>query len=450
MLSIRFGLSQGRHLGKAFFILLFAAVLLSSCQAATAPPGAVHVIEAKGQIGPVMHRYIDRVMDRAEASRAVAAVILLDTPGGLSSSMDEIVKRIIGANVPVVVYVWPPGGRAASAGTFIAMAAHIAAMAPGTSIGAASPVPIGGEEVDETLRDKATNDAAARIRDIAIMRGRNPDWAEQAVRQAAAAGAQEALELKVIEYVSPDLITLLRQIEGYQITLADGRTVILHTLGAPIVEARMSLPERILDVIGDPNIALLLLSLGSLALLYELISPGAIFPGVFGLIAIIVGFYALSVIPFTWTGLALILVGLALLVLEVFVTSHGILALGGITSLVLGALFLTPANPGFAGPSIEVNRWLAYGLGGGLGLFFLTVMVNVIRARRQPAVVGAETLIGQKGVARSPLDPKGFVMVGGEYWQAEVEEGEVHPGDEVIVTGRQGLILKVRKKEGGI
>ncbi len=397
-----------------------------------------------------MHRYIDRVMDRAEASRAVAAVILLDTPGGLSSSMDEIVKRIIGANVPVVVYVWPPGGRAASAGTFIAMAAHIAAMAPGTSIGAASPVPIGGEEVDETLRDKATNDAAARIRDIAIMRGRNPDWAEQAVRQAAAAGAQEALELKVIEYVSPDLITLLRQIEGYQITLADGRTVILHTLGAPIVEARMSLPERILDVIGDPNIALLLLSLGSLALLYELISPGAIFPGVFGLIAIIVGFYALSVIPFTWTGLALILVGLALLVLEVFVTSHGILALGGITSLVLGALFLTPANPGFAGPSIEVNRWLAYGLGGGLGLFFLTVMVNVIRARRQPAVVGAETLIGQKGVARSPLDPKGFVMVGGEYWQAEVEEGEVHPGDEVIVTGRQGLILKVRKKEGGI
>ncbi len=432
--------------------LVALALVLAACAGPAAPRGAVHVLKAQGQVGPVMARYIDRGIDHAESSQAAAVVIMLDTPGGLSSSMDEIVKRIFGAEVPVVAYVWPPGGRAASAGTFIVMASHVAAMAPGTSIGAASPVAIGGEELDETLKDKATNDAAARIRDIALVRGRNADWAEAAVRQAASAGAQEALTLGVVEYVAPDLPSLLQQIDGREVMVQDGRRVVLSTASAPVVTNAMSPIERFLDLIGDPNIALLLLSLGSIALLYELISPGAIFPGVFGLIAIILGFFALSVIPFSWTGLALILVAIGLFVLEVFVTSHGILGVGGVVALILGALFLTPGNPRFAGPGLEVNRWLAYGLAIGLGLFFTVIAVNVLRARLQPVRVGPDTIVGQRGVARSHLNPTGFVVVGGEYWQAEVEDGEVRPGETVVVVARQGLRLRVRKarpEEGG-
>jgi membrane-bound serine protease (ClpP class) len=445
---MRWALAYRRPRGVYLWPILLA-LLLAACAGPDAPPGAVHVLQAQGQVGPVMARYIGRGLGHAEAKRAGAAVILLDTPGGLSSSMDDIVKRIMGAKVPVVVYVWPPGGRAASAGTFIVMASHVAAMAPGTSIGAATPVAIGGEDLGETLQDKATNDAAARIRDIARLRGRNADWAEAAVRQAASAGAQDALQLGVVEHVAPDLATLLKEVDGKRVTLQDGRVVELRTASAPITFNRISPVERFLDLIGDPNISLLLLSLGALALLYEIVNPGAIFPGVFGLIAIILGFFALSVIPFSWAGLALVLVGIALLVLEVFVTSHGILGVGGVVALILGAMFLTPGNPRFAGPSLEVNRWLAYGLAAGMGLFFATIVVNVVRARRRPALMGPDTIIGEKGVARSPLNPRGFVMIKGEYWQAETEEGEVQPGEEVIVVGREGLRLKVRKRQGG-
>lgn len=434
-------------------LVALLSLLASACgQGPDAPPGSVHVLRATGTVGPIMSRYIDRGLDHAEATRATAVVIELDTPGGLSSSMDEIVKRILAARVPVIVYVWPPGGRAASAGTFITMAAHVAAMAPGTSIGAATPVQIGGGETDETLRDKATNDAAARIRDIAVARGRNADWAEAAVRQAASAGAEEALRLNVIEYVAPSLTSLLQQVNGRQVSLADGSTVTLRTLEAQVVRNGLSPAERFLNVIGDPNIALLLISLGTLALLFELVNPGAIFPGVFGLIALIFGFFSLSVIPFNWAGLALVVAALALFVLEVFVTSHGILAAGGITSLVLGALLLTTGNPDFAGPGLEVNRWLISGLAAGLGVFFTFVAINVVRARRLPVTIGPESIVGRRAVVRSPLNPRGFVLLNGEYWQAESEEGEIQPGEVVVVTQRQGLHLKVRRAstpEGG-
>ncbi len=436
-------------------LLLFCLGLLalaSACAAPEAQPGAVHVLTADGNVGPVMARYIDRGIDHAENERAAAVVIELDTPGGLSTSMDDIVKRILAARVPVAVYVWPPGGRAASAGTFIVLASHVAAMAPGTSIGAATPVAVTGD-TDETLQDKATNDAAARIRDIAILRGRNPDWAEAAVRQAASASSEEALRIGVVDLVAPTLQDLLRQLDGRQVTLQDGRSVTLATASAPVVRNGIGLAERALDLLADPNIALLLLSLGTLALAYEIFNPGAIFPAVFGIIAIILAFFALTVIPFNWAGLALVLVGLALLVLEGFVTSHGVLGVGGAISLVLGALFLTGGNPRFAGPDIEVNRWLVIGLAGGLGVFFVFVATNVVRARRQPALMGPETMVGRRAVARSPLSPFGLVFIDGEYWQAEAEDGEVQPGEVVVVTARQGLRLKVRKaplqQEGG-
>ncbi|HXG42326.1 MAG TPA: nodulation protein NfeD [Dehalococcoidia bacterium] len=439
-------------LRPAALLSLLLLALAPACAGPAAEPGAVHVLTAHGNVGPVMARYIDRGIDHAEDEEASAVVVQLDTPGGLLTSMDDIVKRILAARVPVIVYVWPPGGRAASAGTFIVMASHVAAMAPGTSIGAATPVSIGGEP-DETLRDKATNDAAARIRDIALLRGRNADWAEAAVREAASASSEEALRIGVVDLVAASLGELLLQVDGRQVTLQDGRTVTLQTASAPVVHNGISLAERALDVLADPNIALLLLSLGTLALAYEIFNPGAIFPGVFGIIAIILGFFALTVIPFNWAGLALVLVGLALLVLEGFITSHGVLGIGGVVSLVLGALFLTGGNPRFAGPDIEVNRWLVYGLAAALGLFFAFVATNVVRARRQPALMGPETMVGRRAVARSPLTPSGFVLLDGEYWQAEAEDGEVQPGEAVVVTAREGLRLKVRKapttQEGG-
>jgi|DewCreStandDraft_5_1066085.scaffolds.fasta_scaffold00393_59 membrane-bound serine protease (ClpP class) len=446
---------MNRRWARSLRLVSLLALLLgmaSACAGPEAEPGAVHVLTAQGNVGPVMARYIDRGIDHAEDEGAAAVVIQLDTPGGLLTSMDDIVKRVLAARVPVVVYVWPPGGRAASAGTFIVMAAHVAAMAPGTSIGAAAPVSLGSES-DETLRDKATNDAAARIRDIALLRGRNADWAEAAVREAASASSDEALRIGVVDMVAPSLSDLLRRLDGRQVTLQDGSTVTLRTASAPVVSNGISLAERALDLLADPNIALLLLSLGTLALAYEIFNPGAIFPGVFGIIAIILGFFALTVIPFNWAGLALVLVGLALLVLEGFITSHGVLGIGGAISLVLGALFLTGGNPRFAGPDIEVNRWLVIGLASALGLFFAFVATNVVRARRQPALMGPETMVGRRAVARSPLNPSGFVLVDGEYWQAEAEDGDVQPGETVVVTAREGLRLRVRRastaQEGG-
>ncbi|HXG36757.1 MAG TPA: nodulation protein NfeD, partial [Dehalococcoidia bacterium] len=299
--------SSGHVLRRLFLILLvlLPTIALACGTGPAAGPGDVHILTADSNVGPIMFRYIDRGIDHAEDNQAAAVVIRLDTPGGLSSSMDDIVKRIFSADVPVIVYVWPPGGRAASAGTFITLASHLAAMAPGTSIGAATPVDISGGDIDDRLASKATNDAAARVRDIAQARGRNPDWAEDAVRRAVSAGAREAQELGVIELVAPSLESLLQQADGRQVTLPN-RTVSLRTADARLVFNDRNWVEDFLDIIGDPNIALLLISLGTIALFFELANPGSIFPGVFGAIAIIFGFFSLTVIPFSWAGVALI------------------------------------------------------------------------------------------------------------------------------------------------
>ena len=434
-------------------LLFFAAgalVALASFACGSGPdatPGDVHILTVDGNVGPIMSRYIDRGIDHAEDSDAGLVLIRLDTPGGLLSSMDDIVKRIFAAEVPVAVYVWPQGGRAASAGTFITMAAHVAAMAPGTSIGAATPVDISGEDIEDTLASKATNDAAARIRDIALARGRNADWAESAVREAASVGATQARDIGVVEFVEPDLDSLLRSVNGREVKLDDGRRVTLQTAGAPVVFNGRSWIEKFLDIIGDPNIALLLISLGTIALFLEVVNPGAIFPGVFGIIALIFGFFALTVIPFSWAGVALIVVAIILFALEVFITSHGVLAGGGIVALVLGSLLFTSDNPSFAGPDVEVDRRLIIVLASVLSVFMLSVVYNVVRARRQALSMGVETLVGRNAVARSLLDPNGFVFVNGEYWSAETENGPVQPGERVVVSEVKGLRLKVKKDE---
>jgi membrane-bound serine protease (ClpP class) len=423
-------------------ILLGLLVLAAAACGPGGEPGAVHILTTDGDVNPVMERYIDRGIDNAEKHQATAVVIRIDTPGGLSTSMEGIVKRILAADVPVIVYVWPPGGRAASAGTFITLAAHVAAMAPSTRIGAAHPVGAGGEDITGTLGDKVTNDAVALIRSIAHQRGRNEDWAEQAVRQSVSITQDQAVQMNVVDLVADDLPSLLAAVDGRTVQLPQ-RESVLATKNAPLVYNDMNAFENFLDLISDPNITFLLLGLGSLALLYEFMAPGHIFPGVFGAIALIIAFFSLSVLPFNWAGLALILVAFILFGLELFITSHGILGIGGVVALILGGIVLTSGNP----PDFQVSKWLIYGLAAGIGAFFLFVVTSIIRVRRMPAVV-TTTLVGRQAVARSPLDPTGMVFLEGEYWSATVEEGRVEPGERVVVTGMQGLRLTVSKQKG--
>jgi membrane-bound serine protease (ClpP class) len=431
----------------AAIFLLLGVVGFACAGGPGAAEGAVHVLTADGAVGPVMERYLDRGIDAAEDEDATAVVIRLDTPGGLITSMNGIVKRILSSEVPVIVYVSPQGGRAASAGTFITMASHVAAMAPATRIGAATPVGSGGEEIQGPLGEKVTNDAAAQIRALAELRGRNAEWAESAVRDAASVNASEALDLNVVDLVANDLDELLSEVDGREVTLDSGRSVTIQSAQAPVVFNDMTIIERFLDLIADPNIALLLISLGTLAIFIEIIHFGTIFPGVFGAISLILGFFALSVIPFNWAGVALIVLALILFGLEIFVPSGGILGVGGIVSLILGGLLLTSGNP----PEFQVSRWLVIGLATGMGVMVLFVLVNILRIRRMPARVGMETAVGRTAVARSALDPAGFVFIDGEYWRAEAEEGPIQPGERVVVTEVHGLKLKVRKEqtEGG-
>lgn len=407
-----------------------------------AAAGAVHVLTADGVVGPVMERYLDRGIDAAEDEDATAVVIRLDTPGGLITSMNDIVKRILSAEVPVIVYVSPQGGQAASAGTFITMAAHVAAMAPATRLGAATPVGSGGEEIQGPLGKKVTNDAAAQIKALAELRGRNEEWAESAVRDAVSANASEALELNVVDLVAQDLDELLEAVDGREITLDSGRGVTLKTADAEVAFNDMNFIERFLDVIADPNISLLLLSLGSLAIFIEIVHPGVIFPGVFGVIALILGFFSLSVLPFNWAGVALIIFAFVLFGLEIFVPSHGILGVGGIVALILGGLLLTSGNP----PEFQVSKWLLISLAGAMGAVVLFVLVNIMRIRMMPAQLGMETVVGRAAVARSDLNPEGFVFFDGERWTAESEEGPISEGERVVITEVRGLRLKVKKE----
>lgn len=412
-----------------------------------APPQAVHVLTADGVVGPVMERYLDRGIDGAEDEDAEAVVIQLDTPGGLITSMNDIVKRILSSKVPVVVYVSPQGGQAASAGTFITMAAHVAAMAPATRIGAATPVGSGGEEIQGPLGDKVTNDAAEQIKGLAELRERNEEWAESAVRDAVSANASEALELDVVDLIANDLDQLLDSVDGRQVTLYPDRDVTLQTANAEVVFNDMNFIERFLDIIADPNIALLLLSLGTLAIFIEIVNPGVIFPGVFGVIALILGFFALSVLPFNWAGVALILFAFVLFGLEIFVPSGGILGVGGVVALILGGLLLTSGNP----PEFQVSRWLLIGLAAAMGAMVLFVLVNIVRIRTMPAQTGVESIVGREAVTRSALDPDGFVFFDGERWSAESEGGTIGEDERVVITEVHGLKLKVKKErqEGG-
>ncbi|MCI0886117.1 MAG: nodulation protein NfeD [Chloroflexi bacterium] len=420
-----------------------AALLLACNSGPDTSPGAVHVLTTDGVVNPVMDRYIDRGIGAAEDREAAALVIRLDTPGGLLSSMDDIIQNILASEVPVIVYVSPSGGQAASAGTYITYASHVAAMSPATVIGSATPISGTGADLEGDLRNKVIENSVEKIRDLAVLRGRNADWGEDAVRDGISAGSSEAVGLNIVEYIADDLDDLLQQIDGQSVTLQGGEEVVLETASAEIAFNNRNFVERFLDVLADPNIAFLLLSLGSLALFIELYNPGSIVPGVFGVIALVMAFFSLSVIPFNWAGVALIMFAFILFGLELFVTSGGVLGVGGAVSLVLGGLMLTSGNDA----EFRVSEELIIGVAIVLGALVMFVFVNVMRIRTMPAKVGMSTFVGRTVVARSALTPEGFVMMDGEIWTAEAEEGEIEPGDSVIITQIKGLRLKVRKQK---
>lgn len=445
MRAARFGL-RPRFPRRRTRLAIIASILLAglavSCSRTIDERDAIHVLTADAQVNPVLERYIDRGIDEAERTDARAVVIRLDTPGGLVTSMEGIVQRIQSSEVPVIVYVSPSGGKAASAGTFITMSAHVAAMAPGTRIGAAHPVAGTGGDIEGDLGRKVENDAAAYARSIAEKRGRNADWAEDAVRRSVSASTSEAVDLNIVDFAAEDLDDLLRQAEGRQVEV-NGATVTLAGLAdGERVSNDMTRAERLLLILSDPNIAFLLLSLGGLALLIELLQPGIGVAGIFGTIALILAFFALGTLPVNWAGVALILLAFALFAGEIFAPGFGAFGLGGAIALIAGGLLLTSSDD----PEFQVSRWLVIGTGVVVAAFFLMVATAILRMRRMPAHLGPQAMIGQTVKTRSYLDPDGFVFVRGERWKATAEDPPIAEGEPVVITDVTGLKLTVRRE----
>jgi membrane-bound serine protease (ClpP class) len=427
---------------RAFFAL--SAVLslaLAFAGAAAAQTPRVLAVEFENDVNPVTQEYLIDAIDRAENEGFAAVVLLVDTPGGLDSSMRAIIKRELDAEVPVILYVYPPGSRAASAGAFLAMAADVAAMAPQTNIGSSTPVNLGGDDIPEDLRNKIVNDAAAYIRELAIEHGRDPDAAEEFVREGANLGATDALEQNVIDVIAPDIPALLDQVDGMR---TKPKGLVLRTAGAEIETIEMSFWKRILDTIVDPNLILLLMSVGVLGITVEIFNPGLIFPGTVGAISLIIGLFGLQVLPISWAGVLLLLLAAAFFGAEPFVTSHGALALAGGVCFVLGALLLFEP----AGDAYEVSWPVAVAIAGTFVLLFGVAMTKVVQARRRVPTTGREELLGQVGVVRRSLDPDGLVFVHGELWRARTGGESLAVGEQVFVAGiEDGLVLNVRRVE---
>jgi membrane-bound serine protease (ClpP class) len=405
----------------------------------------VATIVIDGVISPVTLRLIEGALARAKVDGAQALIIQLDTPGGLERSMRAICQRLLNAEIPVVVWVGPTGARAASAGVFITMAAHVAAMAPATNIGAAHPVAVGGG-ADKEVMKKVENDAAAFVRTIAVERGRNAEWAEKAVRKSVSVTEREAVALKVVDFVADSIPDLMTKLDGRTVKTARG-PVTLATKGAVARPIEIGLRDRILAVITDPNVAYVLMMLGTLGLIFELSNPGAILPGVIGGISLILAFFAFQSLPLNYAGLLLILFAVVLFIAEVTVVSHGILAIGGVVAMALGSLMLFDApEVGFRVSWLVIAPTVA--ITAGLFLFALTVGVRAFRRRPQLGVSG---LIGQAGVALGALGPEGQVTVQGEIWRA-VADRPLADGARIRVVDVQGLTLRVvgsEAPEGG-
>jgi membrane-bound serine protease (ClpP class) len=419
-----------------FAVAVMGLSVLAQSQGSSSPH--VDLIVIDGSINPAVDDFIRESIARAKSNGARALVIQLDTPGGLLSSTRTIVKEILGAPVPVIVYVAPSGAGAGSAGVFITMSAHIAAMAPGTNIGAAHPVASGGQEVKGVMGEKIENFTASFSETIARQRGRNAEWAIQAVRKSVSITEKEALKLNVIDIVAKDMNDLLKQADGRKVDL-DGRQETLALKDAEVIRHEMNLKQRVINTIADPNIAYLLLMAGILGLYMEFSHPGVIFPGVAGAVCLILALISLQVLPFNYAGLFLIFLGVTLLIGEAFVPSFGVLGIGGVISLALGSFLLFDTQ----NSDLGVDRSIVFTAVATLASFVFAISYLVYRSQKSKPTLGLEGLLGQIGEVKARLNPAGKVFVHGEYWNAEAD-AEVDVGEKVEVIGYQGMSLKVR------
>jgi membrane-bound serine protease (ClpP class) len=422
-----------------FLLALLAASVAALAQSKDAAAPHVDLIAINGSINPAVDDFIRESIGRAKASGARALIIQLDTPGGLLTSTRTIVKDLLGTPVPVMVYVAPSGAGAGSAGVFITMAANIAAMAPGTNIGAAHPVAAGGQEVKGVMGEKIENFTASFSESIAQQRGRNAQWAIEAVRKSVAITESEALKKNVIDIVARDVDDLLKQAHGRKVDI-EGRKHELSLQNVRVVRHEMNLKQKMIDIIADPNIAYLLMMAGILGLYMEFSHPGTIFPGVAGAICLLLAAAALQLLPINYTGLAFMIFGVALLVGEAFFPSFGVLGVGGIVSLAFGSLLLfdTPTS------DFGVDRSIVFTAVATLGSFVLAVSYLVFRSHKAKPALGVEGLIGEVGVVREKLAPRGTVFVHGEHWKAEAND-QIEPGDKVEVIGIDRMVLRVKR-----
>jgi membrane-bound serine protease (ClpP class) len=434
-------------------LLLVAALSLASSHAAPAP---VSLVSIEGAIGPATADFVGRSLKRAAKDGAPLVVLRLDTPGGLDSSMRDIIRDILASPVPVVAWVGPSGARAASAGTFILYASHVAAMAPATNLGAASPVAIGGPSESgkpdatgkngkkgatpsggDTMMRKVTHDAAAYIRSLAQLRGRNADWAERAVREAVSLSAAEARRLKVIDLVADSVPALLKAVDGRTVEAA-GEKRRLVTAGAALRAVEPDWRTRVLSVITNPSVAYLMILVGIYALIFEFTNPGLILPGVVGAICILIAMYAFQLLPVNYAGLALLLLGIAFMVAEVWVATHGALALGGLVAFVIGSVMLLDTDV----PQFEIPYALIGGVAAASAAFVFLVVGMLVRSRRSPVVSGREELIGAAGEALEDIAGEGWARVHGERWRVRTS-APVRRGQALRVAAIDGLVLEV-------
>jgi len=411
-----------------------AAVANDTTSAAAETRPRVLVVDIDGAISPISSEALASAIDRAEHEHYRALVVQIDTPGGLVSSMREMVKKMLASQVPIITWVAPGGSRAASAGVFITMAGDVAAMAPGTNIGAATPIGMQGA-MDSTLAHKATNDAAAFARTVALQRDRNADWAERAVREAVSVSEDQAIKLHVVDLLAATLPELLAKSDGRVWRRGEARYP-LHVKGLESDHIEPGFRQRLLGLLDDPNVAYILLMLGFYGLIFELQNPGAILPGVVGGICLILAFLSLSTLPINAAGIALIVLGIVFFIAEIKVTSHGLLAAGGVLSLLLGSLILFRGGPTISWPVVLVVT-------GASAFFFLMVVGAGLRAQRRPATTGARGMVGKHGRAVERLAPRGRVEVLGELWNAEADAPVEVGGDVVVMEVRQ-LTLRVR------
>jgi len=423
--------------------LLMAACLILADLPANA--GEMVVASYEGVINPVAAEYIHDALASAHSSDAQALILKLDTPGGLDTSMRLIVKDITSSPLPVIVFVAPSGGRAASAGVFITLAAHVAVMAPGTNIGAAHPVAMGGGEMDKTMKEKVENDSVAYIKSIAEQRGRNVAWAEDAVRKSLSVTEQEALKLKIVDFVAEDLSALLKLLNGKTITLSNG-PITLSTEATTLREFPMGLRLELLKALSDPNIAYLLMTIGTIGILAELYNPGAILPGVVGAISLILAFYSLQSLPINYAGVLLLILGIVFFILEATVTSYGLLAIGGVASMIFGSLMLIKSDAEFFQISWAVIVPVIVATAA-VSLFIVGMGFHALRRSPQ---TGSDGMIGAIGIAKTALRPDGKLAIHGELWDA-VSDAPAEPGTSAKVLRVEGLTLYVtpifQKKE---